>query len=131
MAKILSKISSFSALFAVREPKRLLEEELIKLLKVRLKELKIIWNPLAFRGGLSNRQTPSWLLKKLESVIELAEAVDWRLSKVARDELDTTVEDIETFNPRFRESLKRESAAVKAGKFVTQEELEKRFGLDK
>ena len=98
---------------------------------MRLAGLKVIWNPQAFRGGLGNPKLPLSLLKKLESLITLAEAVNWKLSRVARDELDVTVEDIETFNPAFRASLKRASADIKKGRFVTQEELERRYGIAK
>lgn len=126
-----SPLISFSELVRARKPQALFEERLLTLLRFRLKQLKIVWNPRAFRGGLNNPKMPASLLEKLESLIVLAESVNWKLSKAVRDELDAIIEDIESFNPVFQESLRRASADVRAGRVVTQEELEKRYGLVK
>lgn len=122
---ILNPILSFPEVVQSRKPKEMFEMRLIKLLKVRLKELKIIWSSQAFRGGLNNPELPAYLLKKLESLIVLAESLDWKLSKTLKDELDITVEDIETFNPAFIKRMKRASAEIKKGNFITFEELKK------
>lgn len=114
-----------------REPKSLTEQRLVSLLTKRLKELKIIWSPKAFSGGLNNPELPNNILKKLESLILLAEAVNWNISKQLQDELDSTVEDVETFNPPFRTRLKKASEEFKAGKFITLDELGKKLGFAK
>lgn len=124
-------IISLPEMIRARKPKSLTEQRLISLLTKRLKELKIIWNPRAFRGGLNNPELPSDILKKLESLLLLAEAVNWKISKQLKDELDSTVEDIETFNPPFRAWLKKASEESRAGKFITLEALEKKIGLAK
>lgn len=120
---------SFPEVIRSRHPRMVFENRLISLLKARLGDLNIIWNPRAFRGGLNNPALPVWLLKKLESLLFLAETVEWKLSRASRDELDATIEDIETFNPPFRKSLARASAALKAGRFVTHRELERQYGI--
>ena len=120
---------SFPEVLRSREPKILFENRLIQLLTKRLKELKIIWSPQAFRGGLTNPKLPVRLITKLESLITLAEATDWKLSKVAKDELDTTIEDIETFNPSFRKFLKGATSDIKSGYFVTQKKLKQKHRL--
>jgi len=114
-----------------REPKSLLEQRLISLLTKRLKELKIIWNSKAFKGGLNNPELPHAILRKLESLIFLAETLNWKLSKLLKDELDSTIEDVETFNPAFRARLKKASEEFRAGKFITLETLEQKLGLAK
>ena len=111
------------------QPKRAVADGLIRLLRARLNAADIIWNPIAFRGGLGNPKLPAWLLQKLESLLALAEASGLKLSRALRDELDATVKDIESFNPPFRASLRRASRDVRAGRFVTQETLERRYGL--
>jgi len=127
----LNPVLSFPEVMRSRKPRATFETRLVSLLSSRLKELKIIWSPKAFRGGLNNPKLPIALLKKLESLIFLAEAVNWNLSKAIRDEMDATVEDIETFNPVFRESLKKAAADIKAGRFVSQKDLEKKYGINK
>src|SRR3989344_7492626 len=126
---IINPILSMFEVLQAREPKSLLEQRLISLLTKRLKELKIIWSPKAFRGGLNTPELSENILKKLEALVLLAEAVNWKISKALRDELDSTVEDIETFNPAFIERMKKSSQDIKAGKFITLEELEKKLGL--
>lgn len=130
---ILKPIFSFPDIIRSREPRALLENRLIAILTVRLKALKIIWNPTAFRGGLHNPQTPPRLLKKLESLILAAEVSGWDISNALERELDEVVEDIETFNPAFRKRLAREQKAAlhdfKAERTVSQEELERRFAI--
>jgi len=125
----LNPIISFPEVLRARKPKALFETRLIALLVKRLNELAIIWSPKAFRGGLNNPQLPHMLLRKLESLIILGENLNWQLSKPLKNELDSTIEDIETFNPPFIESLRRASADIKRGKFITQRELEKRYGI--
>lgn len=133
MVRTLSKIFSLAGVLRAPRPRSFLEEELTKLLKKRLKQLDIVWNPKAFRGGLSNSQLPPRLLEKLESLLIAAEISGWDISNQLRHELDETVEDIESFNPAFRKRLAREHAAalrdIKAGRFVTQEELERKLGI--
>lgn len=124
-------IISFPEVLRAREPGAILEMRLIALLTLRLKELNVVWGPKAFRGGLHNPKLPSSLLRKLESLIILGENLNWNLSKAVKDELDATVEDIESFNPAFRDKLRRASADIRKGKFITQEELEKRYGIKK
>jgi len=128
--QILSKpLLSFPEVIRSRQPKAVFEEKLLALLTVGFRELKIVWDPKAFRGGLNNPKLPSWLLKKLESLISIAEGIDWKLSKSLKEELDVTVEDIETFNPPFRRGLRKSSEDIKAGRKVSQEEMEKRYGI--
>lgn len=129
--QILSKsiIVSLPDVLLSARPKDVVEDALVKLLKKRLKDLKILWVPSNFRQALANPKLPAWLLQKLESLISLAEAIGWKLSKTLREELDVTIEDIETFNPAYRASLKQASTDIKAGKFVTMEELKKRYGI--
>lgn len=90
------------------EPKLVVTKNLIKLLKNRLGELKIIWNPDTFRKGLSNPRMPKWLLEKLENLLVVAEASNWKISNALALEIDETVEDIESFNPAYRAALKKE-----------------------
>ena len=133
MQKTVPKSNFLSLLLLLRsaKPKLAIEQRLVRLLTIRLKELEIIWSPVAFRGGLQNPNLPRWLLEKLESLIALADASDWRLSKALANELDATIEDIETFNPPFQAALLRSSRDMKASRFVTQETLEKRYGIRK
>ncbi|OGM91091.1 hypothetical protein A2755_00010 [Candidatus Wolfebacteria bacterium RIFCSPHIGHO2_01_FULL_48_22] len=133
MQKIASKtnILSLPLLLRAAKPKLAIEQNLVQLLTVRLKELRMAWNPAAFRGGLMNPRLPVWLLEKLESLITLAETSDWRLSKSLASELDNTIEDIETFDPPFQAALRQASRDVKAGRFVTQEVLEQRYRIRK
>jgi hypothetical protein len=119
----LNPILSFPEVVQSRKPREMFESRLIKLLRTRLKELKIIWSSEAFRGGLNNPELPAYLLKKLESLIVLAESLDWKLSKTLKDEFDITVEDIETFNPPFRKMLERASKEIEKGNFMTHEEF--------
>ncbi|OGF61929.1 hypothetical protein A2926_00385 [Candidatus Giovannonibacteria bacterium RIFCSPLOWO2_01_FULL_44_40] len=128
---ITGPIISLSEVIKSREPKSLTEQRLISLLTKRFGDLQIIWNPKAFREGLNNPELPSNILKKLDSLLLLAETIDWKISKPLKDELDSTVEDIETFNPSFRMRLKKASEEFRAGKFIALEALEKKFGLTK
>ena len=121
----INPILSFPDVVQTKRPRELFEDRLVLLLNKRLKLLGITWGPKSFRGGLNNPELPTAILKKLESLILLAEAVGWQLSRSQINELDNTVEDIETFNPPFRESLKRASRDFAKGKYVTLEELEK------
>lgn len=133
MVKTLSQIFSITDLLRTPEPKTFLEDELIKLLARRLKQLDILWNPRSFRAGLANPKLPSHLLKKLESLLEVAEAVGWDISNELRHELDETVEDIETFNPAFRKRLAREHRSalkdIKLGRLISGEDLARKLGL--
>ena len=115
-----SPFISFPELVRVRKPQALFEERLISL-------LNIVWNPKAFHGGLHNSKLPVWLLQKLESLIVMSESVRWKISKAARNELDATIEDIESFNPSFQESLRRASSDIRAARGVLHEELAKRY----
>lgn len=119
----INPILSFPDVVQTKKPRELFEDRLISLLKKRLKTYRIIWSPKAFRGGLNSPELPAALLRKLESIILLSEAVDWRLSKTLINELDNAVEDIETFNPPFRESLRRASRGAAKGRHVTLEEM--------
>ena len=107
MANTLSKIVSLETALSPR-PRQLIEEGLVRFLKPRFKKLNIIWNPEAFRKGLSNPRLPAWLLHKLENLIVVAEASGWNISNALALELDETAEDIETFNPAFRVALAKE-----------------------
>jgi hypothetical protein len=127
----LNPILSFPDVVYARKPRMLFDSRLVALLAKRLKELRIVWSPGAFRGGLNNPELPRHLLTKLESLILLAEALDWKLSKNMVDEIDNTVEDFETFNPMFRARIKRASEDFKKGKFITLEELEKSLARNK
>jgi len=128
MAKVnsLPKILSLAKLLTVPKPREMVKEELIKLLKIQLKKLKIVWNPKSFAGGLSNPELPKDLLEKLEGLIFLAEASNWKLSPSAKLELDETIEDIETFNPSFRKELeKRIKEADRAKSWIPFEEVKR------
>lgn len=132
MAKTLSKIVSLPELMLAPEPKVLIEDRLVKLLKVRLKELKVVWNPDTFRKGLSNPKMPSWILEKLENLIAVAEASGWKISNALALELDETVEDIESFNPAFRAALKKERKDalrdIRLGRAVSIEKIKEEMG---
>ena len=83
-------------------PKAVVEDRLVKILTKRCKELRILWNPSVFRKGLRNPKLPAWILDKLENLIVVCEASDWKISNAFSFELDETIEDIETFNPKYR-----------------------------
>ena len=133
MAKTLTlpKILSLPILLRSRQPRKVIEDGLIRLLKKHLKELKIEWSPVAFRGGLSNPKLPNRLLEKLENLLAVAEASDWKISGELRLELDETIEDIESFNPPFRESIKKIREDLKTGKLKTSslEEVSRVFRI--
>jgi hypothetical protein len=122
---------SFLEVIRSPEPKVVFEKKLVGLLKKNLRRLGILWSAEAFQGGLHNHELPSAILRKFESLLSLASAVDWKVSKAIASELDNTIEDIETFNPPFRESLRRAAADMRAGKYVTHDELEREFGIAK
>lgn len=124
-------ILSFLDVIQRKELKSVFENRLIAMLKKRLKELRIIWSPQAFKGGLNNHDLPAEILRKLESIILISESLNWKISTTLKNELDTTVEDIETFNPPFIKRMKKISEEVKAGKFITFEELQKKLSLGK
>ena len=132
MANTFSKIVSLPDLMLASEPKALVEDRLVKLLKARLKELKIIWNPDTFRRGLSNPKVPSWVLEKFENLIAVAEASGWKISNALALELDETVEDIESFNPAFRAALKKEKRDalrdIRLGRAVSIEHIKEEAG---
>jgi len=132
MTKTLLKIFSLPEVMTSPRPKAVLEEELVKLLKKRLKELKIVWNPEVFRKGLSNPKMPKWLLAKLENLLLIAEASDWKVSNALALELDETIEDIESFNPAFRAALKKERRDalkdIRLGRAVSIEEIKEEVG---
>ena len=108
-------------------PKVVVEDALVKLLKKRLKELNVLWVPSNFRKALTNPKLPADLLAKLENLIFAAELSDWKISNSLKFELDETIEDIESFNPAYREAMKRESREarreLKSGKLIPLEEL--------
>lgn len=124
---IYNPIFSLPEIIKAKEPREALENRLISILNMRLKELKIIWSRKAFRGGLNNPHLPVGLLKKLESLIIFAEAVNWKLSKNFAQELDSAVEDIETFNPPFIKKMEKFSKEIKSGKYITHEELVRKW----
>ena len=124
-----SDIISLPTILRAPKPKAAVTEGLVRLLTPRLKALKIVWNPTAFRGGLHNPALPAWLPAKLESLITLAEASGWRVSRRLRGELDTTIEDIESFNPPFVAALKRASRDIRAGRFTTMGDLERKYDI--
>jgi hypothetical protein len=133
MAKTLTlpKILSLPILLRSNQPRKVIEDCLIKLLKKRLKELKIVWNASAFRGGLSNPNLPTRLLEKLENLLAVAEASGWKISGELKIELDETIEDIESFNPPFRKSIKKIQGNLKAGrlKISSLEKASKELGI--
>ena len=135
MAEIISlpKILSLSKVLTSPRPQELVKEELITLLKNRLKKLDILWNPKSFSGGLSNPELPKKLLNKLENLVSLAELSNWELSSQVKLEIDETIEDIETFNPSFRKSLIKEIKQAKEdlikGRAISGEEMERKIGL--
>lgn len=130
----LSEIISLPSVLRSPSPKKTVGEGLVNLLKRRLKELDIIWNPKSFSAGLSNPALPRELLVKLENLLILAEQSEWRISNSLRFELDETVEEIETFNPASRKELAKERKAAlrdfRAGRVVSGEEIERRFGVN-
>ena len=121
---IIHPLFSFADTIRAVKPREAIEAKLIGLLTARLGPLKIIWSPKAFRGGLNNPQLPKPILKKLETILWLAETLEWHLSKSLVDELDATVEDIESFNPPFIEWMRRAAKDFQAGRFVMQEQME-------
>ena len=120
----LQSFFSFADILRSQKPREAMEKKLIDLLSIHLKKLEVVWNPNAFRGGLHNPELPEWLLRKLESLVLLAGTVQWKLSKNLKDELDATIEDIESFNPAFVEAMKKATKDVRAGRFISQEKLE-------
>ena len=120
---------SFVDIIGVERPREAFERKLIGILTVRLKQMKIIWSASAFRGGLNNPEMPRSILKKLETILWLAETLEWHLSKNLIDELDSIIEDIESFNPSFRDRMRRMTKDFHAGRFVTQEQMEKRHRI--
>ena len=72
-------------------------------------------------------------MEKLANLIAEAEASDWKVSKWLTAELDETVEDIETFNPAYREALKKEAREarrdIKAGRYISSDELMAKYGI--
>ena len=101
------------------------EKKLVALLKKNLRRLGVIWSPEAFQAGLHNPALPNFVLRKFDSLLSLASAVDWKLSKAIAHELDNTIEDIETFNPAFRDALRQATRDIRAGKGIRQQELER------
>lgn len=109
---------SLAKLIHAAEPRKVLINELLALLRVELKKLGIVWNPKAFRAALGNSDLPEELLERLEDFLRVADELDWRLPKTLLEGLDKTVEDIEAFNPAFLKSLEasRASGRVAAAK---------------
>src|SRR3989344_3195418 len=122
-----STIVSLSDVMLSSRPKVVVEDALVKLLKKRLKELNVLWVPSNFRKALTNPKLPADLLAKLENLIFAAELSDWKISNSLKFELDETIEDIESFNPAYREAMKGESREarreLKSGKLIPLEEL--------
>jgi len=75
---------------------------------------------------LVNPELPDGLLVRLEDFIDVAERLNWNLPKSFIVELDRLVEDIETFNPAFRKSIKVVGASNKR---VSSLEIKKRLRL--
>lgn len=107
------------------EPRRELEDELVKLLSFQLKRLKIDWNPKAFRAALNNPDLPEELLKKLEDFLNIASVLRWSLPETFQEEFDQLIEDIESCNPAFLKSLD----ASRASGRVSSATVKKRLGL--
>lgn len=128
-----STIVSLSDVMLSSRPKVVVEDALVKLLRKRLKELNITWDPPTFRKALKNPKLPAWILAKLENLIAAAEASGWRTSNALALELDETVEDIESFNPTYRTWLKksrRDSLRdIRTGKAVSIEAYKVEVGL--
>lgn len=97
---------SVAKILRAADPKAEVTNELVKFLLDHLKPLKIRWNPHAFRAGLTSPALPEALLRKLEDFLEVAELLGWSLPKSVVDELDRIIEDIESFNPAFVNSLR-------------------------
>jgi len=106
-------------------PKEELTNELTGLLVTRLKPLGIRWNPTAFRAGLRNPRLPKELVRKLEDFLRVAESLNWSIPKAVVEELDRIVEDIESFNPAFVNSLR----ASRASGRVPASLVKKRLGV--
>jgi hypothetical protein len=100
---------SLTELLTAPKPRQLAEDNLIKVLSKRLPKLGIVWNRRVFRSALRSPRLPRRLLRKLENLLEAAEATEWDLSSALTHELDETIEDIESFNPAFREALNKEA----------------------
>lgn len=122
-----TKVISLTGVLTSAEPRQFVEDALIQTLKKHLGKFGILWNPEAFRGGLRNSRLPKNLLRKLENLLEVAEASGWDLSEHLTYELDVTIEDIESFNPAFRRRLKAELRSARRelaeGKTLSVEEL--------
>lgn len=125
-------VISLADLLTASEPKRVLEDALIAILRKQLPKLGIIWNANAFRAGLKNPKLPKKLLQKLESLLEVAELSHWELSTEAVRELDEVVEDVESFNPAFLERMKRLiEQADRENAWIPLEQVEQELGLRK
>ena len=107
------------------DPKEELINELVACLEVRLKSLRIRWNPRAFRAGLNNPALPEGLLRKLEDFVGVAESLNWIMPKTVAGELDRVIEDIESFNPAFVNALR----ASRASGRVPASDVRKRVGV--
>lgn len=96
---------SVTKILRADDPKAEVTNELVTFLRSRLKPLKIRWNPRAFRAGLTNPALPAERLSKLEDFLGVAELLAWSLPKSVVEELDRIIEDVESFNPTFVNSL--------------------------
>ena len=111
------------------EPRETLEKSLVALLKVRLKEWEVLWNPSNFCEGLRNPDMPVELLQKLEDLLLTSEKLQWDLPKTLVEDLDLVVEDIESFNPAYIARVECDAAKVERdreeGKLIPLSELSK------
>ena len=115
---------SVARILRAANPKEEVTNEVITLLEAHLKTLHIRWNPKAFRAGLNNPALPMELLRKLEDFLGVAKSLDWSVPKAVVDALDGVIEDIESFNPAFLDSLK----ASRASGRIPASEIKKRLG---
>ena len=102
---------SVAKILRAANPKEEVTNELVAFLMNHLKPLRIRWNPNAFRAGLTNPALPEALLRKLEDFLGVAELLGWSLPTSVVEELDRIIEDIESFNPAFVNSLQASRAS--------------------
>jgi hypothetical protein len=115
---------SVARILRATNPKEELTNELVAFLGTHLKAYGIRWNPKAFRAGLSSPEVPMELLRKLEDFLGVAESLNWVVPKSVVDELDRIIEDIESCNPAFVNSL----GASRASGRVPASAVKKRLG---
>ena len=86
-----------------------LVRELIDILLPGLERYAVVWNPKVFKEALLNGDVPRDLLEKFDISLKTAVSMNWNIPVSLVEEIDRIVEDIESFNPKFRNSISPKS----------------------